>query len=82
MVNLLALPQHQHTSFLCPDVSDRIDGQAQDDPKSVYSTTIVVPFLDGITQAIQRVLRPLEIRGGWTSATVGLVAATEFKGQG
>ena len=22
--NLLALPQHQHTSFLCPDVSDRI----------------------------------------------------------
>ena len=23
-VNLLALPQHQHTSFLCPDVSDRI----------------------------------------------------------
>ena len=21
---LLALPQHQHTSFLCPDVSDRI----------------------------------------------------------
>ena len=38
------------------------DGQAQDDPKSVYSTTIVVPFLDGITQAIQRVLRPLEIR--------------------
>ena len=38
------------------------DGQAQDDPKPVYSTTIVVPFLDGITQAIQRVLRPLEIR--------------------
>ena len=38
------------------------DGQAQDDPKSVYSKTIVVPFLDGITQAIQRVLRPLEIR--------------------
>ena len=23
-VNLLALPQHQHTSFLCPNVSDRI----------------------------------------------------------
>ena len=22
--NLLALPQHQHTSFLCPDVSDKI----------------------------------------------------------
>ena len=22
--SLLALPQHQHTSFLCPDVSDRI----------------------------------------------------------
>ena len=24
MIILLALPQHQHTSFLCPDVSDRI----------------------------------------------------------
>ena len=23
-MNLLALSQHQHTSFLCPDVSDRI----------------------------------------------------------
>ena len=23
-IELLALPQHQHTSFLCPDVSDRI----------------------------------------------------------
>ena len=23
-MSLLALPQHQHTSFLCPDVSDRI----------------------------------------------------------
>ena len=23
-VNLFSLPQHQHTSFLCPDVSDRI----------------------------------------------------------
>ena len=45
-----------------PERSKIPDGQAQDDPKSVYSTTIVVPVLDGITQAIQMVLRPLEIR--------------------
>ena len=58
------------------------DGQAQDDPKSVYSTTIVVPVLDGTTQAMQRVLRPLKIRVGWTFATMGSVAAKEFKEQG
>ena len=58
------------------------DDQAQDYPKSAYSTTIVVPFLDGITQAIQGVLRPLEIRVVGRPQRWGLVAATEFKGKG
>ena len=57
------------------------DLQAQDDPKSVSSTTIVVPFLDGITQAIRKGTHTTRDQGGWTSATVGLVPATEFKGQ-
>ena len=44
-----------------PGTQRNPDSQTHD-PKSTYSATIVVPFLDGTTQAIQRVLRPLEIR--------------------
>ena len=123
-VNLLALPPHQHTSFLCPDVSDRIalsffkerKGGACRKllPATVHQATVIpstqetrkhpdaakswrpgtrrseVCVFNNYRRSLSgwhysshtKGTQTARDQGGWTSAAVGLVAATEFNGQG
>ena len=58
------------------------DGQAQDDPKVCVFNNYRRSLFGWPYSSHTKGTQTARDQGGWTSATVGLVAATEFKGQG